>query len=108
MENFPTKMIGEFKWDGYNVRTLRFDGEIVSLLRGGRPNDKTRHMIMDFYGNKLTRFFDENPNFILWGEAYTKGDEKKVKTAIEILLISIIPNGSIWKDLYAFCTYLQS
>ncbi len=72
MENFPQPMIGELKWDGYNVRTLQFDGEIVSLLRGGRPDDKTRDMIVDFYGEKLTKFFDENPNLILCGEVIGK------------------------------------
>ena len=72
METFPVPMVGEFKWDGYNVRTLRFDGEIVSLLRGGRPDDKTRDMIEDFYGDELTRFFDENPNLVLCGEVIGK------------------------------------
>ncbi len=72
MEVYPVPMVGELKWDGYNVRTLRFDGEIVSLLRGGRPDDKTRDMIVDFYGDKLIKFFDDNPNLILCGEVIGK------------------------------------
>ena len=69
---FETKMVAELKWNGYNVRTLKFGDEIVSLTRGGHIDTKTRDMIVDFYGEKLTNFFKDNPSLILCGEVIGK------------------------------------
>ncbi len=91
MEKFNTEMVGEFKWDGYNVRTLRFDGEIVSLLRGGRPDDKTRDLIVDFYGDKLRIFFDENPALVLCGEVIGKKTMARCKSVeLDYLIFDIM------------------
>ncbi len=71
-EELPSEAVAELKWDGYNVRTLQFDGELVSLLRGGRIDEKTSRMILDFYGDRILRFFKENPNLVLCGEVVGK------------------------------------
>lgn len=71
-QELPSEAVAELKWDGYNVRTLRFDGEIVSLLRGGRIDEKTAKMIKEFYGDNILRFFEKHPNLILCGEVIGK------------------------------------
>lgn len=62
----------EVKWDGYNVRVLRFNGQILALLRGGRGDPKTLKLLMEHYGPKIESFFNDHPNKILCGEALGK------------------------------------
>ncbi len=59
------EMVVQPKIDGYNVRILLFEGEIVTLLRGGATDPKTQEIIAVNFGEKLREFFKANPDKVL-------------------------------------------
>lgn len=66
------EMVVQPKIDGYNVRILLFDGEIVTLLRGGAIDQKTQEIIIGIFGEKLRNFFTVNPDKVLCVEVIGK------------------------------------
>lgn len=64
-KNFKRAYIEE-KLNGYNVRTVKIDGKIKSLTRGGLVCNYTSKRISNLIGNNA--FFDENPGLMLCGE----------------------------------------
>lgn len=66
------EMVVQPKIDGYNVRILLFEGEIVTLLRGGAIDQKTQEIIIGAFGEKLREFFRANPDKVLCVEVVGK------------------------------------
>ncbi|NPA75863.1 MAG: hypothetical protein GXO25_07295 [Euryarchaeota archaeon] len=91
---FNEPMVAELKWNGYNVRTFGIGADIVSILRGGRPDDRTRDMILEHYGDKIRRFFEEHGNMVLCGEVIGKKTMAKYKAVeFDYLIFDIIELG---------------
>ena len=94
---FEKPMVAELKWNGYNVRTFLLGDEIISILRGGRPDMRTRDMILKHYGDNIQNFLKDHPNMILCGEVIGKKTMAKYKGVdFDYLIFDIIEktNGS--------------
>jgi putative ATP-dependent DNA ligase len=66
---FKEEVVVEEKINGYNVRVAAIGEKIVSLTRGGNICPYTHYKILQLYGEKLRKLFQDYPDLILCGEA---------------------------------------
>jgi putative ATP-dependent DNA ligase len=59
------KVAVEEKMNGYNVRVLSYKGKLVALTRSGHVCPYSTERIQNLLSK---RFFDENPNLVVYGE----------------------------------------
>ena len=64
----PSDFVVEEKMDGYNVRTIVYDGRLLGITRGGYICPYTTARLSRLYMDKLRGFEREYPGYILVGE----------------------------------------
>jgi putative ATP-dependent DNA ligase len=66
---FIDEVVVEEKMDGYNVRIVEFEGNILAISRGGYVCPYTTHKLNTLYGDSLKEIFERmNSDFAIVGE----------------------------------------
>ncbi|MCK5689661.1 RNA ligase [Myxococcota bacterium] len=93
-KNFPDEFWLEEKMDGYNIRVVRLDGQIIPFSRGGFVCPFTYDRLPDLVD--LHPFFDEHPQRVVCAEIagpenpYIQAENARIKEDIEFFAFDLM------------------